>query len=96
MKTFDHFFQEPDDASVFDMFFQQINQNGVVDIGKKFPNVAFKYPGRSGIIFGNLTNVRAKFVDSTMSAFVATAGVRVSNKFLIKVRIQNSVEGAMK
>jgi len=74
---------------------QNIFQNRMVNAGKKFSDVAFQNPGLSGIIMRNFSRIKSKAVYSQMRALGKPTGAGVVNEFLIKIWIQNSVDGVV-
>src|SRR3989338_8303558 len=65
----------------------------MINIGKEFFNIAFQNPNRPSVIERNNQTIVSKPTHGPMGTFMATAGKRVKNEFLIKIRIQNSVNG---
>lgn len=87
VKTPDYFTQEQYRIFALDMFFQNITQNLLVDIGEKFSNIAFQDPDRSRLIPRNLASLVAKAIYGAVRAFDAPTRVRVENKLGVEIRI---------
>src|SRR3989344_416140 len=68
----------------------------MVNAGKKFFNVAFKYPAGSGIILTSPKSNQTKSIQCLVSAPADAAGKRIGDKCLVKKRVKSAVNGAMK
>lgn len=53
VETIDDLLKQPDRILVGDPASEDTQQNLVVDVGEKFPNVAFEHPCRARVIPGN-------------------------------------------
>ncbi len=89
-------FQQFLQVIVFDMSRQNIFQNFVIDICKKFPDVALQNPTRTRMIFRNDATKFRETIHGFVRSFVDTARIRIKNKFLIKVRIKLKMNQMMK
>ncbi len=69
------------------MFFQNVTQNLMIDVGKEFSDIAFQNPDSPCMIARNFASLIAEAVYRSVRAFDAPAGVRVENKLGIEVRI---------
>ncbi len=95
VETSDHFAQKQDRISAPDMFFQNITQNLMIDIGEEFSDIAFKNPDRPRVILRNFASLIAEAIYCSVRAFDAPTRVRIENELGIEVRIQNPIYGVM-
>ena len=87
VETSDHFTQEQDRISAFDVLFQNVTQNLMIDVCEEFSDIAFQNPDRPRMIARNLEGLITETVYRSVRAFDAPTRVRVEDKLGIEVRV---------
>src|SRR4030066_2603988 len=68
----------------------------MINVRKKLFDVAFQNPTGFCVIFVDFIRERAKSIDRSMRAFPDSARIRIGDKYSVKKRVKNSVNGVVK
>jgi len=90
-----HFAQKQDRISAFDMFFQNVAQDFMIDVCEEFSDIALQNPDCPRVIPRNFAGVVAEAIYRSVRAFDAPTRVRIENELGIEVRIQNPIYGVV-
>lgn len=91
IETSHYFTQQQNSTSAFNMFFQYVSKNLMVNVGKEFSDVAFQNSYCACVVPRNRASKTAEAIYGSMCTLSMPARIRVKNEFRVKVRIEDSI-----
>ena len=67
----------------------------MIDIREKLSDVAFQNPASSGVVSADFIRELAKSVNRLMRPLLNSAGIGISDEYLVEKRIKNPINGVM-
>ncbi len=65
----------------------------MIDIGEKFPDVAFQNPASPGIVFGNYPAEMSEPINRSVRTSIDPTGIGIKNELPIEIWVKNPVNG---
>ena len=79
---------QPQDLRILDLFFNQIEQNALIEADKETLDIRLKIPRLSCSSFCGLTNISFQITDGLMGAFAFPAGIGLIYEFRFEDRLE--------